>query len=152
MNLSLRQEAQVSGEAGDHTSSLPLASIALATASSVASSGSSTAAGTLLQDFFSLVVHGVCVDRSRTGFGERRTRDRPTRKREPPPTSHTEEKSKKRWLIAAGGGLLALTVVLTGVHTTGLAQEEASPATEEGLNEEEDFNIRDAYLEALADE
>ena len=58
----------------------------------------------------------------------------------------------KRWLIAAGGGLLALTVVLTGVHTTGLAQEEASPATEEGLNEEEDFNIRDAYLEALAAE
>jgi hypothetical protein len=58
----------------------------------------------------------------------------------------------KRWLIAAGGGLLALTLVLTGVHTTSLAQEEASPSTEVGLNEEEDFNLRDAYLEGLAAE
>lgn len=53
----------------------------------------------------------------------------------------------KRWFITAGGGLLALTLILTGNNASVFAQDGA--ATEAT---EEDFNPREAYLEALATE
>jgi hypothetical protein len=53
----------------------------------------------------------------------------------------------KRWLITAGGGLMALTLILTGAYSTGLAQEEEVPPAGE-----EAFSVKDVYLEALATE